>query len=167
MGRVEAALARLWWRESRTAIAWLLWPLSGLYRAVTSLRRLAYALGWLRTETAPVPVIVVGNLVAGGAGKTPTVIALVHARPDITTGVLLEHFAERDEAAALQKLAMQDLPGDEDSWRQEMLDAAVQLEKQMLQQRLDELQAKQRSMGLDETDKYELRTLLQARIGRH
>lgn len=94
-------------------------------------------------------------------------IDLVHARPDITTGVLLEHFAERDEAAALQKLAMQDLPGDEDSWRQEMLDAAVQLEKQMLQQRLDELQAKQRSMGLDETDKYELRTLLQARIGRH
>ncbi|WP_299345104.1 DNA primase [uncultured Pseudoxanthomonas sp.] len=94
-------------------------------------------------------------------------IDLVHARPDITTGVLLEHFAERDEAAALQKLAMQDLPGDEDSWRQELLDAAVQLEKQMLQQRLEELQAKQRSQGLDETDKYELRTLLQARIGRH
>ena len=94
-------------------------------------------------------------------------IDLVHARPDITTGVLLEHFAERDEAAALQKLAMQDLPGDEESWRQELLDAAVQLEKQMLQQRLDELQAKQRSQGLDETDKYELRTLLQARIGRH
>ncbi|MCH6482897.1 DNA primase [Pseudoxanthomonas sp. LH2527] len=94
-------------------------------------------------------------------------ITLVHARPDITTGVLLEHFAEREEATALQKLAMQALPGDEDSWRMEVLDAAVQLEKQMLQQRLDELQAKQRSMGLDETDKYELRTLLQARIGRH
>ncbi|TXH83356.1 MAG: DNA primase, partial [Pseudoxanthomonas sp.] len=94
-------------------------------------------------------------------------LALVHARPDITTGVLLEHFAERDEAAALQKLAMQDLPGDEDGWRQEVLDAAVQLEKQMLQQRLDELQAKQRNIGLDEADKYELRTLLQARIGRH
>ena len=94
-------------------------------------------------------------------------MSLVHARPDITTGVLLEHFAERDEAAALQKLAMQDLPGDEDGWRQEVLDAAVQLEKQMLQQRLDELQAKQRNIGLDEADKYELRTLLQARIGRH
>lgn len=94
-------------------------------------------------------------------------LALVHARPDITTGALLEHFAERDEAAALQKLAMQELPGDEDGWRQEVLDAAVQLEKHMLQQRLDELQAKQRNIGLDEADKYELRTLLQARIGRH
>ena len=102
MGRVEAALARLWWRESRTAIAWLLWPLSGLYRAVTSLRRLAYALGWLRTETAPVPVIVVGNLVAGGAGKTPTVIALVHAlrQAGWTPGVISRGHGRRSDAAA-------------------------------------------------------------------
>ena len=94
-------------------------------------------------------------------------ISLARARPDVTTGAILESFAERDEIEALQKLALQKLPGDEETWRQEVLDAAVQLEKQMLQQRLDELQAKQRSMGLDEADKYELRTLLQARIGRH
>jgi DNA primase len=94
-------------------------------------------------------------------------LEIVRTRPDITTGALLEHFAEREEVTALQKLAMQDIPGDEESWRTELLDAAVQLEKQTLQQRLDELQAKQRSMGLDEADKYELRALLQARIGRH
>ena len=79
MGRVEAALTRLWWRDAPTPAAWALWPLSGLYGAVMALRRWAYALGWLRAERAPVPVIVVGNLVAGGAGKTPTVIALVQA----------------------------------------------------------------------------------------
>ena len=45
----------------------------------------------------------------------------------------------------------------------ELLDAVAQLEKQTLQQRLDELQAKQRETGLDEADKYELRALLQAR----
>ena len=60
-------------------MAWLLWPLSLLYRAVTALRRGAYAIGWLRSGHAPVPVIVVGNLVVGGAGKTPTVMALVQA----------------------------------------------------------------------------------------
>ena len=94
-------------------------------------------------------------------------IDLARARPEVTTGAILENFAEREEIGALQKLALQKLPGDEESWRQEILDAAVQLEKQMLQQRLDELQAKQRNIGLDEADKYELRTLLQARIGRH
>ncbi len=91
---------------------------------------------------------------------------IVHQRPDITTGVLLEHFAEREELAALQKLAMQELPGDEDSWRTELLDAVHQMERQLLQQRLDELQEKQRSIGLDEADKYELRALLQARASR-
>lgn len=78
MGRIEAALTRLWWRERRSALAWLLWPLSALYRLALALRRAGYALGLCRVQHAPVPVIVVGNLVAGGAGKTPTVIALLH-----------------------------------------------------------------------------------------
>lgn len=92
-------------------------------------------------------------------------LGLVEQRPDITTGALLEHFNDREEQASLHKLAAQALPGDEASWGQELQDAVVQLEKQLLQQRLDELQAKQRQQGLDDTDKYELRELLKARAG--
>ncbi len=88
---------------------------------------------------------------------------LVQQRPDISTGALLQHFDGREEQAALHRLAALDLPGDEASWAQELHDAITQLEKQLLQQRLDELQAKQRQQGLDETDKYELRELLKAR----
>ena len=55
----------------------MLWPLSLVYGALTGLRRWLFAMGWLTTRRLPVPVIVVGNVVAGGAGKTPTVIALV------------------------------------------------------------------------------------------
>src|SRR5690606_25542375 len=87
---------------------------------------------------------------------------VVHQRPEISTGALLEHFAEHEQGEALRKLAAQSLPGDENSWAHELQDAAAQLEKQTLQQRIDELQQKQRSQGLDETDKYELRMLLQA-----
>ncbi|MCL7715515.1 DNA primase [Stenotrophomonas mori] len=90
-------------------------------------------------------------------------LELVRQRPDIATGTLLQHFDGREEQAALHRLAAVALPGDEASWTQELHDAIVQLEKQLLQQRLDELQAKQRQQGLDETDKYELRELLRAR----
>ncbi|XAH21423.1 tetraacyldisaccharide 4'-kinase [Xylophilus sp. GW821-FHT01B05] len=73
----------------RGALAWLLWPLSLLYRLLWSLRALAYRRGWLRSERLPVPVLVVGNVIAGGAGKTPTVIAL------------LEHLQTRGIAAGV------------------------------------------------------------------
>ena len=91
-------------------------------------------------------------------------LELVHQRPEISTGALLEHFAEHEQGPALRKLAAQTLPGEEASWATELIDAAAQLEKQTLQQRIDELQQKQRSQGLDETDKYELRMLLQAHL---
>src|SRR3546814_10631671 len=93
-------------------------------------------------------------------------IALVSVRPDISTGALLEHFAEREEAAALQKLASQTLPGDEARWRDELFDTIAQLDRQVLQQRVAELQAKQRESGLDDADKTELRELLQAQHAR-
>jgi DNA primase len=64
----------------------------------------------------------------------------------------------------LQKLASQSLPGDEAGMRREFLDTIAQLDRQTLQQRIDELQAKQSSDGLDDADKSELRGLLLARI---
>jgi len=90
-------------------------------------------------------------------------LGLVEQRPDISTGALLEHFDGREEQASLHKLAAQTLPGDDAIWAQELHDAVAQLEKQLLLQRLEELQAKQRQQGLDDTDKYELRELLKAR----
>ena len=105
----------------------------------------------------------IGGLRLPGIELLVELLNLVQQRPDISTGALLEHFNEREEQAALHKLAAQALPGDEAMWAQELQDAVLQLEKQLLTQRLDELQAKQRQQGLDDTDKYELRELLKAR----
>ena len=68
-------LQRAWLH--RGPLACLLWPLSQIYGLVNALRRELFRRGWLKSENAPVPVLVVGNLVAGGAGKTPLVMALV------------------------------------------------------------------------------------------
>jgi tetraacyldisaccharide 4'-kinase len=64
---------------SRGPLAWSLLPLAGLYGGVVAIRRWLYRTGWLHRESLPVPVVIVGNLIAGGAGKTPTVIAIVAA----------------------------------------------------------------------------------------
>ena len=93
-------------------------------------------------------------------------VLLVRERPEISTGALLEHFGEREEAGSLQKLAALNLPGEEDALRAEFIDAITQLERQVLQQRLDELQQQQRDGGLTDADKQELRELLQARLAR-
>ena len=69
------ALRRSWQR--RGAGAWLLWPLSLCLGVWVWLRRCLYQWGVWRVHRLPVPVIVVGNVIAGGVGKTPIVIALV------------------------------------------------------------------------------------------
>lgn len=69
--RIEAAWG------ARGPIAWLLFPLSLVYRFAIALRGAAARAGWPAVQHLPVPVVVVGNLVAGGAGKTPAVLAVL------------------------------------------------------------------------------------------
>ena len=68
-------LAAAWLHRGPLACA--LWPLAALHSLLVRLRWLAYRRKWLKTESFPIPVLVIGNVVAGGAGKTPLVIALV------------------------------------------------------------------------------------------
>ncbi len=68
-------LLRTW--LTRGWLARLLWPLAQLHGQAVRLRRALYRSGILESCRFGVPVIVVGNVVAGGAGKTPLVMALV------------------------------------------------------------------------------------------
>lgn len=72
---LEARLQQAW--LARGPLAATLVPLAWLFGALTASRRWLYRRGVLAAQRLDVPVLVVGNLVAGGAGKTPTVLALV------------------------------------------------------------------------------------------
>lgn len=67
---------RVWYEGA--GFGWLLLPLSVLYGAVSVCRRALYRSGIFRSHRAAVPVIVVGNITAGGTGKTPTVVWLAN-----------------------------------------------------------------------------------------
>ena len=61
----------------RGAVAWLLWPASLVFGVVAAVRRFLYKIGILGSTHPGIPVIVVGNLTAGGSGKTPLVLWIV------------------------------------------------------------------------------------------
>lgn len=63
------------WREELpgTPWRWLLSPAWAAYRPAVAVRNTLYDLGWLPALRLPVPVLSVGNLAAGGTGKTPVV----------------------------------------------------------------------------------------------
>ena len=65
-----------YWRK-RNAITYLLWPLEVTYKVAWRLRQGAIRLGWIAQHRVNATVIVVGNVVVGGGGKTPLTMALV------------------------------------------------------------------------------------------
>ncbi|MDO4794669.1 MAG: tetraacyldisaccharide 4'-kinase [Brachymonas sp.] len=95
---LHQALPAVWQRRGWAAR--LLWPLSRLY-----------AWGWRRHQRQaaqapaprlPVPVLVIGNVIAGGAGKTPTCIAVVQhfQRQGLRVGVLSRGYGRQATAPA-------------------------------------------------------------------
>lgn len=72
-------IVAVWYTPRVAPLAALLWPLSLLYRLVVALRRALFRGGVLRAVRLPVPVVIVGNITVGGAGKTPLTCALAEA----------------------------------------------------------------------------------------
>jgi DNA primase len=95
-----------------------------------------------------------------GIALLTELLDFLQERPGINTALLLEHFANRDESAALQKLALTEFPGEPEALRAEFVDAVRKLGEQTVQQRLDALIRKQSESGLDYAEKDELRGLL-------
>jgi len=73
-GSTRTILERIWFGSRLGALPLL--PLAALFWLVSTARRLGYQWGLLTSHRLPVPVVVVGNLTVGGAGKTPLVIWL-------------------------------------------------------------------------------------------
>ena len=79
MSRGSAFVEKIWFHPSgaEKLLSAALLPLGMLYGSAMALRRRL-----VKRRRFPVPVVSVGNLLVGGSGKTPTVIALASRYPD-------------------------------------------------------------------------------------
>lgn len=79
MAVLRQALTKAWNGQGGwgVALAFALRPVSWVFGAVVALRLSAYKLGLVKPQRLPVTVIVVGNVMVGGVGKTPVTMALV------------------------------------------------------------------------------------------
>lgn len=75
MHRIRHALTQAWLVRGPTALA--LWPIAVLFTLLVRARQELYRRGIFKPDRLPVPVWVVGNVLVGGVGKTPVVMALV------------------------------------------------------------------------------------------
>ncbi len=76
---MSTLIEKIWFQRHPAGIALIpvLWPLSKIFGAISRYRRQQFSDGKKPSYRAPVPVVIVGNITAGGNGKTPVVIWLV------------------------------------------------------------------------------------------
>lgn len=104
-----AAWIPRWWAGEGGALGRLLdvalLPAEGLYRGIVALRNFGYERGWLRVERPPLPVVSVGNIGVGGAGKTPFAawIARWFKEAGLRPAIVLRGYGE-DEVLLHQEL---------------------------------------------------------------
>jgi DNA primase len=99
-----------------------------------------------------------------GISLLADLIDTARARPGINPAMLIEHYAEREEYPALQKLMAAPVVGEAEMQRIEFFDALLRMEQQALVLRREALTAKHRQGTLDSAEKAELRELLALRV---
>jgi tetraacyldisaccharide 4'-kinase len=112
-GQGLAFLDRHWYRLSWLSV--LLLPIAAVFGCTVALRRALYRAGVLPSYRVPVPVIVVGNITAGGTGKTPLVIWVCDflREQGYEPGIVSRGYGGSGETMAVRGDSAPDIAGDE------------------------------------------------------
>ena len=88
------------WQSPNPFLSLLLKPLSKLFARIAAKRRDDFVSCRLKSEKLPVPVVVVGNIHAGGTGKTPIVAALVSGlqKKGVKVGIISRGYGRKSKA---------------------------------------------------------------------
>ncbi len=114
----------------------LLLPFSVIFFIICNIRLRLYKLGFLKVSISPLPVIVVGNITAGGTGKTPIVIAIANyfVSRNKTVGIVSRGYGGKYTQEAMEVISISDPSecGDEPLLIKQQTDAFVVVAKKRM-----------------------------------
>lgn len=107
---IETWLTRTWLTRGGCSTA--LMPVAWIYGAMVQCRKILYQTGLFKSDSVHATVIVVGNIVAGGGGKTPLTIAIVEhlQAAGYSVGIVSRGFGRR--SADVQEVERNSVPQD-------------------------------------------------------
>ncbi|MBX7066282.1 MAG: tetraacyldisaccharide 4'-kinase [Parachlamydiales bacterium] len=94
---------RLWGQKLIESNPWFLAPISWIYAALVFIRNQLYDWKLLSITRVPCTVVSVGNIVAGGTGKTPFIIKLASSFPHRKVAILSRGYGTSDEPMMMAK----------------------------------------------------------------
>jgi tetraacyldisaccharide 4'-kinase len=112
---LASRLERAWWRDG-DPLSLALAPLGWLYGTAWRAYAASFARGWQSRHRPDAAVLVIGNLVVGGAGKTPAVMATVRLMQErgYTPGIVSRGWGRQTDAVEeVQPASPASLVGDE------------------------------------------------------
>jgi len=102
----------------------------------------------------------VKNLTVPGLSLLLEVLEYCQLHPNITTGQLLEQWRNSSQSALMLRLAGWEIPLDDDNEKDIFLDSLDRILSQCVEKQIENLQAKERSVGLSAEEKRELLALM-------
>ncbi|BDA01349.1 DNA primase [Vibrio cholerae] len=102
----------------------------------------------------------VRHLMISGLDTFSEVLEKCRQYPHITTGQLLEHWRDSKNETLLSRLASWEIPLVEDNQEELFLDSLDKILAQCVEKQIENLQAKERSVGLSTEEKRELQDLI-------
>lgn len=102
----------------------------------------------------------VRELTVPGLSLFAEVLDYCHQHPNITTGQLLERWRNSSHEALLSRLAGWEIPLDEDNQQDIFLDSLDKILAQCVEKQIENLQARERSVGLSTEERRELLALM-------
>lgn len=114
--QLQQIIEKHWYTKNNPLLCFVLLPISLIFFLISQTRLYMYRWGILKSFKLPVPVVIVGNISVGGAGKTPLTKHLAGelAQQGISVGVILRGYKSQAKTAmVVHETDNSDLVGDE------------------------------------------------------